>query len=393
MNDLKDLSKLKLTSGKKHSLSAIRWRAVRPMLAAASLISVGYLSLAALVISVDPHNVYKWGAEPRIETGDTPRDLVVDWIDVVMKDPAYNTFLVGSSVTAMYTPELLNEVLGPGVNAANISYGGPRPRDRDLILGRLVEHPNVEHVIMTFDWMYIQDPETTNRGFPAFLYDNDITNDLRMVNLPTIQTTLDILQGDLSYSNPDDAIYTRYVDRMYENFQRMSEMEDIGRKVDGYRAEIGSSSGKTCDHFPAINDQLLPDLRAFSARGVKVDVMIPVSSFAFYYVRRHDISPTLLDEMMVARRCLVNAASDLPNIRIFAFDADPAVAGDLANFREVGHVYAPHILDDFITATTTGNNRLTRENIAEHESQIRSEVAEYQTTNTRLFRKTEASDG
>ena len=365
------------------SLSAVRSRVARPMLAAAILIATVYLSLATLVIAVDPHNIYSWGAEPRIEAGDTPRDLVIDWIDVAIKDPAYNTFLVGSSITAMYTPQYLEDILGPDAHVANLSYGGPRPRDRDMVLDRLAEHPTIQHVILTFDWTYIQDAEVTNSSFPAFLYDTDITNDLRMVNLPTILRTFGILSGELTYSNPDDETYAGFVEKMYDNFQRPSEMANIGRMVERYRPEIGASSGRDCESFHAISDQLIPDLTALSTRGVNVDILIPITSYAFYFVRRNDISPTLLDEMMIARRCLVNAASDLPNVRIFAFDDDPAVAGDLANFREVGHVYDPAILRSFITAMTTGSNRLTRENIADYERKIRSAVEEYRPTNSR----------
>ena len=373
----------------KGSLSATRWRSARPMIMAASFITAVYLSLAAIVIAVDPHNVYSWGAEPRIQPGDTPRDLVIDWIDVAAKDPDYNTFLVGSSVTAMYSPEYLKGVLGPDANAANLSYGGPRPQDRDLVLGRLVEHPAVRHVILTFDWTYIKDPETANRAFPTFLYDQDLSNDLRMVNFPAIRKAFDILGGEQLYNNPDDEDYKTYVDKMYRSFQRPSEMAKIERVVQRHRTDIGSSSGRDCDDFHAINDQLLPDLRALSRRGVQVDIMVPIASYAFYYVRRNDISPTLLDEQMVARRCLVNAAGELPHVRIFAFDDDPAIAGDLANFREVGHVYNPAILRDFLSATTTGRGRLTRENFPQHEKAIRSAVENYRITNSYLGRASE----
>ena len=366
------------------SLSDVRWRSARPMLLAACLLTLVYLALAAMVIAVDPHNVYRWGAEPRIEPGDTPRDLVIDWIDVAAKDPAYNTFLVGSSVTAMYTPEYMKGVLGPDAHVANLSYGGPRPRDRDLVLDRLVQNDAIQHVILTFDWTYIQDPEVTNISFPTFLYDDEIANDLRMVNFQTIRKTFDILAGEQFYSNPDDADYKSYVDRMYERFQRPAEMADIERVVERYRPEIGAPSGRDCDSFHAINEQLIPSLRALSGRGVKVDVMVPIWSYAFYYVRRNDISPTLLDEQMIARRCLVNAAADLPHVSIFAFDEDPAVAGDLGNFREVGHVYDPAILRTFVTAMTTGNGRLTRENIDSHEQAIRSAVENYHPTNSYL---------
>ncbi|MGB3797996.1 MAG: hypothetical protein WA957_17060 [Alteraurantiacibacter sp.] len=347
------------------------------MIWAAGLISALYLSLAAVVIAVDPHNIYSWGAETRLQPDNTPRDHVIDWIDVATKDPTYNTFLVGSSITAMYTPEYMRGVLGPDVRAANLSYGGPRPMDRDMVLGRLVENPNVEHVILTFDWTYMLDPQTANRGFPTFLYDGDVTNDLRMVNLPNIRRTFDILRGNLTYSNQDDERYKLYVDTMYNRFQSPPELARIGRLVARNRTGINDSSGRDCDSFPAINDQLIPDIQALSGRGVDVDILFPIVSYAFYHVRRNDISPTLLDEQMIARRCLVNAVGDVENVRLFALDADPAVAGDLGNFREVGHVYNPDILRRFVSALKTGEDRVTPENIAEYEESIRSAVQAY----------------
>ncbi|MDE0588563.1 hypothetical protein OU789_01330 [Halocynthiibacter sp. C4] len=373
-------------------LAAIRWRAAKPMLIAAGLISCIYLSLAILVIAVDPYNIYKWGTEPRIQAGDTPRDLVIDWIDVAVKDPTYNTFLVGSSVTAMYTPEFLDDLLGSDARAMNLSYGGPRPRDRDMILDRLAEHPDIKNVILTFDWTYIRNPDITNRSFPTFLYDADITNDLRMVNLPTILQTFKILRGELTYSNPDDEIYSKFVQRMYDNFQTPAEMEKIERLVELYQAGIGASSGRDCESFQAINEQLVPSVRTLSERGVKVDILVPINSYAFYYVRRHDISATLLDEMMVARRCLVNAASDIPNVSIYAFDDDPAIASDLANFREVGHVFDPAVLHRFISAVKTGSDRLTKENFPSHENKIRLAVEQYRPTNSLLMPETALND-
>ena len=367
---------------KRSSLARTRWRAARPMILAATVITAVYLSLAALVLSVDPHNVYDWGAETRIDHTDTPRDLVIDWIDVAAKDPAYNTFLVGSSITQMYTPEYMQDVLGPDARVANLSYGGPRPLDRDLVLDRLVKSTTVEHVILTFDWTYMADPDVASSGFPTFLYDDDISNDLRMVNLPTIRKTFDILGGELTYNNPDDANYERYVDSMYTRFQTPPELARIGRMIERNRAGIGDSSGKSCESFEAINDQLIPDIRALSAKGVKVDVMFPIVAYAFYHVRRNDISSTLLDEQMTARRCLVNAVADLPDVRIFALDDEPEVAGDLANFREVGHVYDPAILRRFVMAIRTGDDRLTRANIAQYESDIRSAVQNYRMTNS-----------
>lgn len=352
------------------------------MILAAALITFLYLLLATVVIAIDPHNVYRWGANPRIEPDDTPRDMVIDWIDVATKDPSFNTFLVGSSITAMYSPEYLKAILGPETRAVNLSYGGPRPKDRDLVLDRLIDNPSVQHVILTFDWTYMVGPDVANSGFPTFLYDGDITNDLRMVNLPTIRKTFEIMSGKLTYDNPDDAEYQTYVKNMYVKFQRPSEIAKLGRMIERNRKDIDAKSGKDCHSFRSVNEQLIPDVRSLSERGVRVDILFPIESYAFYYVRQNDISPTLLDEQMIARRCLVNAVSDLSGVRVFALDGDPTVAGDLANFREVGHAYDPAILQRFVSAMKTGKDRITRANFATYERDIRNAVKEYRIANS-----------
>lgn len=374
------------------SLAVTRRRAARPMIAAAALVGGAYLSIAAFVISVDPHNIYSWGNEPRIEAGHTPGDLVIDWIDVVAKDKTYNTFLVGSSVTKGYSPEAVEKVLGPDARVANLSYGGPRPNDRDLVLNRVRKNPNVERIILTFDWMYIRNPDDTNLSFPAFLYDDNIMNDLRQVNLPTTVRALKVMKGERIYRNPDVSSFAKYTDRMYREFQTDEKMSTISQLVNRYQANVGASSMKTCDSFGAIKDQLTPDLRALSQRGIKVDILIPVTSYAFYFARQTDISPTILDESMIARRCLVHGSMDLKNVRIFAFDSDPTIAGDLANYRDVGHIHGAPMLDMFISAIGDDRYLLTSENVELQEMTIRKAVENYRLTNTRVRRSSSRDD-
>jgi hypothetical protein len=368
------------------SLAATRKRVARPMIVAAALVAVVYLSLTAFVIRIDPHNIYSWGHKMRIAAGQIPRDLVIDWIDVAAKDETYNTFLVGSSVTAEFTPETVEKVLGPDARVANLSYGGPRPKDRNLVLDRVGKNPNVERIILTFDWTYIRSPDVKNRSFPAFLYDDDILNDLRQVNLPTVVQAFKVAKGQRIYSNPDRDGFAKYTDQMYQKFQTADAMSDLAHLIKLYQTSVGASSMKTCDAFGAINDQLIPDLRAFSQRGIKVDILVPVTSYAFYFVRQTDISPTVLDQSMMARRCLVDGTKDLENVRIFAFDSDPKIAGDLANFRDVGHIYGAPLQDMFISAIGSDRYLLTSENLENQEITIRKAVENYNLTNTGVKR-------
>jgi hypothetical protein len=366
------------------AISATRKKAAGPMIAIAALITLVYLFLSVIVISVDPHNIYSWGSEPRIKENHTPGDIVIDWIEVAAKDQSYNTILVGSSVTKIYPPEKINKLLGHDVRTANISYGGPRPKDRDLVLKRVSEKPNVERIIMTFDAMYIRDQESVNLSFPAFLYDEGFSNDLRQVNLPTILRTLRVLKGERIYQNPDEGGFEKYTEDKNRSFHTKDKMHDLTRLIARYKPTIGALSNRSCDSFTAIQNQLAPSLRDISEWGIAVDILIPVVSYAYYYARQTDISPTVLDEALIARRCLVQAVKGLKNVRIHALDADPKIAGDLANYRDEGHLHGQKMLDMFISAINSDQFLLTSDNVEAQEQAIRQAVENYNLTNSNM---------
>ncbi|RVJ36200.1 TonB-dependent receptor, partial [Sinorhizobium meliloti] len=170
------------TLRKKPSFSP-RWRVALPMIVTFCLVWLGYLSIVTIVVATDPYDIYRWGARLKLTRNDVPRDVVVRWVDLVSKQSGINTFLVGGSTTAMYSPDDISAVLGENVVAYNLSYGGPRPMDRDIVLDQLAINAQAKRIIITFDWMYILDPEKMRQGFPEYLYDEEISDDIRMVDL------------------------------------------------------------------------------------------------------------------------------------------------------------------------------------------------------------------
>lgn len=361
-----------------------RLRAAAPMLAVFGGIWLVYLSVVATVLVTDPYDIYRWGSKVQFTANDVPRDNVIRLIDAVAKKTDINTFLVGGSTTAMYSPDDIENALGGKTVAYNLSYGGPRPMDRDIVLDQLAAIARSDRIIMTFDWMYILDPESMRQGFPEFLYDREILDDIRMVDLAAVARTLQILTGKVQYDSKDGERYAKFVEQQYRAFQEKSKMAKLQVLIEQYRPVIDAPSGRSCSSFNAIDEQLVPTLRKFNEMGVEVDILIPILSYANYYFRMSDISPTLLDEVLLSRRCLVEAVEGLRNVRVFAFDHDPAIAGDLANFRDPGHVYNPEILKKTLTSISTGNNILNRSNIDDYERRIRTEVKSYRLKNSRM---------
>ena len=361
-----------------------RLRVAFPMLAVFGSIWVVYLSVVVAVLATDPYDIYRWGSKVQFALNDAPRDDVVRLIDAVAKKTDINTFLVGGSTTAMYSPDDIENALGGKTVAYNLSYGGPRPMDRDIVLDQLAANSRSQRIIITFDWMYILAPEAIRQGFPEFLYDREVSDDIRMVDLDAVVRTFQILAGQAQYDSEDGERYAKFVKNQYQAFQKKSQMDKLRALIEQYRAGIDAPSGRPCSSFNAIDEQLVPRIRRFAETGVEIDIVMPILSYANYYFRMSDTSPTLLDEVLISRRCLVEALDGLRNVRIYAFDDDPAVAGDLANFRDPGHVYNPDLLKRTLTSLSTGKNILTPANVGDYERRIRKEVKNYRVKNSFL---------
>lgn len=361
-----------------------RLHAVKPMLAVFAAIWLTYLSVVAMVLAIDPYDIYRWGSKVQFAMNDVPRDNVVRLIDALAKKHDIKTFLVGGSTTAMYSPDDIETALGGKTVAYNLSYGGPRPMDRDIVLDQLAANARSERIIITFDWMYILESETMRPDFPQFLYDHEITDDIRMVDLPAISRTLEILAGKVQYDSGDHDRYSRFVSRQYRGFQTPAQMAKLQTLIRQYRPMIDAPSGRSCSNFTAINEQLVPRIRRFAETGVEIDILIPILSYANYYLRMSEISPTLLDEVLLSRRCLVEAVDGLRNVRVFAFDDDPQIAGDLGNFRDPGHVYDPDLLKKTLASIYSGKGMLSKANIDSYERRIRQEVKNYNVWNSYL---------
>ncbi len=361
-----------------------RLRAAFPMLATFAFIWMMYLSAVVAVMATDPYDIYRWGSRVQFTVNDVPRDNVIRLIDAIAKKTEINTFLVGGSTTAMYSPDDIEAALGGKTVAYNLSYGGPRPMDRDIVLDQLADNSHSKRIIITFDWMYILAPEAMRHGFPEFLYDHEVADDIRMVDLDALVRTLQIMTGQDEYDSRDGERYATFVKQQYRSFQKPAQMSKLRSLVEQYRSVIDTPSGRSCTSFNAIDEQLVPRIRRFAAAGVEIDIVIPILSYANYYSRMSDTSPTLLDEVLLSRRCLVEAVGGLRNVRIFAFDDDPATAGDLANFRDPGHVHNPEVLKTTLSALSTGTHMLTRANVGAYERRIRTEVKNYHVYNSFL---------
>ena len=153
---------------------------------------------------------------------------------------------------------------------------------------------------------------------------------------------------------------------------------------------LAVESAKTCSDFNAITDHLAPFARRWSATGREFAIVIPPYSYAFYALREskpffaHAMGGQLLSNQLLARRCLVEALNGLENVSIYAFDNAEWITGDLANYRDAGHLANDEIRKYMLNAINNGAHRLTTDNIEQYITTLRENILTYEAYNSAL---------
>ncbi len=156
------------------------------------------------------------------------------------------------------------------------------------------------------------------------------------------------------------------------------------------KASIDTPSRLTCTSMNAIGGNLVPFVRALAARGAEVDVLMPVYAWVLYYwtVDPHGRGlsrPSLLNDQLQMRHCIVEALDGLPGVRIFAFDDVPGLAADARNYFDPVHLYNPAANRYVLQSIANDEHRLTRDNIDAKNTQMRLGVTQYRFTNDKVW--------
>jgi hypothetical protein len=366
----------------------------RPFLPAIGAIAAACLLLALLLTLIDPFDIYPWGMRPKLKTnGDYSAESTRYLAAAVAKTPAFDTILLGGSTGRLYTVEMMEEIL-PGTRSAfNLSYSAPSSADRAAVYRQLLRFSSARRVILEADWTYIL-PKALQRptpGFPMYLYDDVWWNDVRGMNMPAFQLSRAALRGDPLWLTAwsRSAEQAAYRNR-YELMQSEASRTEFRAYIARHKMSIDTPSKLTCRTMDAIGEELAPFARALAARGVEVDVVLPAYSWVLYYWTEEPdprglSRPSLLNDLMQMRRCLVQALDDVPRVRIFAFDNIPGLASDWKNYFDPGHLYNFEANRYILHSIAEGKHVLSRGNIDADIAQLRSNVIRYEFTSNKIW--------
>lgn len=341
-----------------------------------------YWAAAALVIGIDPFDLYPWGAAVKPPQTYNQSDPAYAGL-IAAKDRSADLVMIGSSPAFLYTPSQILAAF-PGSRAArNFSYLGARPRDYDLILKSFVRYSSARRFVIWFDWFHALPPDQIRLDFPTYLYDSDPLNDLRLVNLASIRASLRLMAEGTPLA-PDGSL-PRLLEEwrsIYGDFQTPAGREQLARLTAAAKGR-GPGSQRACSSYAYLQHEALPTIRALTGRGAQVDLIIPPYSLGFYYktpVGAADYAaPGLpfLDDQLQLRRCLVLATRDNPNVHIWALDLDTAMISDLANYRDPGHLQGQAVLQRSLSHIGDPAYQLTTANISTYADGLERAVAAF----------------
>jgi hypothetical protein len=259
--------------------------------------------------------------------------------------------------------------------------------DRAVVERQILRYSHARHFILEADWTYVV-PARDKRmeeSFPLYLYDDKWWNDLRDVNLQTIKLSLAVLRGNPLWIKSWGKIVEEGTYRTrYEAVHSAASIAKFAAVIARHKVSVDAPSTLTCDAMDTIGGGLVPFVRALSQRGARVDLVVPPYSWILYYQAGEPGDsfhrPALLNDVLLMRRCLVQAVERIPGVRVFAFDDESAISGDFRNYMDFGHLYNPGANRYMLQSIATGEHRLTPDNIEARNAELRSNVIHYQLT-------------
>lgn len=346
---------------------------------------VAYWPIALLVLLVDPYDIYPWGWQselPSMDTTDNSKFLIA----TAAKHPEIDLVMIGSSESKSYTPEQIQQRF-PGVRRPwNMSYPAAYPADKALTIDMFLRYSRAKRLIIWIDESYALPADKQRDRFPSYMYDTSNLNDLKMVNPQAVRAIWDLLHGAGPYKDGQALAQNRVAleDARYKAFQTADAMRSLEFQIRANRRQAGGAWHSSCGRYPALNSQLIPELREFSRRHVSVDLVFPAYSAAAYQSAiLLNLGATFPDQLNL-RRCVVAASSAIPGVAVWAPDADVELISDLANYYDSAHLYRKDALIRVLERIGDPAYRIDSRNVEPYLDRLRATVLDYNVKNSNV---------
>lgn len=293
----------------------------------------------------------------------------------------YQAIVLGTSMSQNFLSSRVEKDLQWG-KTLRLTMSGGTPREIRYVAEAAIKTGNVRSVLWEVFTSYVgPDPEDLHDRslFPVYLYNDEVWDDLRYVfSNGSVERAAQVLKG--RYGSDLDR-YSSWMDRevalgAFDKFSGDANLSSFARQLRDRRASA-VPKGVTATHsFPQIDANLLPVVR--TNPDVRFEIFFPPASTLNYAL----MPPGEFASVLAMRRYLLEQTTGMANVRLFAFDGESWITGDLGNYKDLVH-YGIDINEFILGAISAGTHQLTPANLDEHLDRLIESVNGYKIHSTR----------
>ena len=304
------------------------------------------LAICLAVVVVDPLDLRPWGLQPRFFDGNYP-ELVTPKLVRAVTGQHQDVILIGGSQAMGVTPAELRSAFG-AQKAFNVAYSLLEARDLAAVSNAAVRTPGLERLIveLPFTAEWDRPPAPTGAGAIAVL-------NARWYALPDFGE--DIARGAVARLASGEFATAEWRNEaarflgsrtLPQNGPLLSQLNGAFGRVPP--ATFSGTHTLSCGRFPVAEKALVSLMNEAAARGVELDFYFPPispSSYPRAEVEQGGERSSWFRQVMSFHRCVVLAAAGKPGVHVLAIDLDPAIIGDLSNYKDTFHLVRPDKFD------------------------------------------------
>lgn len=284
----------------------------------------------------------------------------------------YDSAIVGSSMTENFRSSWFAE---EGCDTVKLSYSGARTRDLRSILDKVFESENeVKWIILDInDYQLTVEPDSSFGEQPEYLYNDSFLDDVQyLLGSEVFWTSFERVWEAISDTepNPDDS-YT-WEDPELFSAERLKEENQW--MMNGLVSESASEDNAELESLYLQCEGNLSNLTEIVEAQPETEFIFYFPPYSILYWERQVLSDRLwiLD---IYRHCAETLVK-YPNVRVFYFQDEIELIGNLDNYRDECH-HSPQINRYIFECIRDGKKELTEDNLAECFENMKKIVTEY----------------
>jgi len=345
----------------------------RAFLTLLAVILLGLAGGAGLNLLVDPfHLLHRplWGP-PRFSGNQRYQNagLINSYLAA---DLGFDTLVIGTSLESAFGAARIKDKLGTG-RVLVLTMDGSLPMERSALLERAFQTGKVRRVLWGVFHNYTDmesDRTSLEYAFPYGLYREPLSLPgldalwHYLLNGWVFNKSVALVAGTSKWSTDMTGLYNwnaqKIRDRVFESFNSPESLAQHTMDLSRGKAMIAWARQNLAQAgevpFPALDKHLVQVVQRHPE--VRFDIVFtPLSALAF-----HLFTPAELMRQIGMQQHLVRVLGREPNVRIFAFQDDVEVTGNLANFWDTMH--SSYLVSDrVVDAIAEDRHRLTPENV------------------------------